>query len=751
MQILLVNDLDCKSKPANSSFRDALFNNITEFKELFFVSGTGSISYSGNQLNLPNIISALNNFDGSLLQTKTRNYFSGGENAMVNWYKNNQFYPFVYYATLADIAAVTTYQTNNTGLYKPSGAPASSNGISFYFNEIKTYFGQSLVDQLLDTYLSSSNLYIDKLVVNEWHIYGSSRLGIYKTDVLVASKTVHITNGTGNTGTAAESEYNSTELSPLITPVLDLNYYSQTRGAKNYELSNHLGNVLVVITDKKTWCTNKEVYSTDFKTGTNGFDGGWSKYTQGGTNWSGIDQYNGSIVTNDNGRLKTTATVGYGGNRNVVNTDANKSYTFTFDLDIGNTTGLYVNARATNGTSPYTGTNLAQIYVTASGTYTLTFTASTATTQLLFEKDNYGTTYFYIDNAKVAETNATTSSYYLADVVTANDYSPFGAPLAGRSYTAPNSDYRFGFNGKELDKGDEGMGGGGSTYDYGFRIYNAQLGRFLSVDPLSRSYPWYTPYQFAGNTPINAIDLDVLEEYFTHEYTLKNSFGIEFLYRVDYKTVLETSKVDFTKNTVAVMFKGNWKRISSNVDAIKDAMRNYDRISALQAQNNTNKAKLSDYSGQRINALKQNGTSGTAFFLPELTYPFKPDRGITAGEIKQQYENPANRAALIALDNLATAMVADPTLKAKVTGYASTTPTNLNGTANTTDVKNNATLAQQRAEAGKTALLDYIKNNLGVQNFDANRITTETKKLDTNEQTPEVNQKTVITPVYAPR
>jgi len=32
------------------------------------------------------------------------------------------------------------------------------------------------------------------------------------------------------------------------------------------------------------------------------------------------------------------------------------------------------------------------------------------------------------------------------------------------------------------------------------------------VDPLSASYPWYTPYQFAGNAPIWAIDLDGLEQ-----------------------------------------------------------------------------------------------------------------------------------------------------------------------------------------------------------------------------------------------
>lgn len=39
------------------------------------------------------------------------------------------------------------------------------------------------------------------------------------------------------------------------------------------------------------------------------------------------------------------------------------------------------------------------------------------------------------------------------------------------------------------------------------------MGRFLSVDPLTSSYPWYTPYQFAGNKPIAAIDIDGLEEW----------------------------------------------------------------------------------------------------------------------------------------------------------------------------------------------------------------------------------------------
>ena len=43
------------------------------------------------------------------------------------------------------------------------------------------------------------------------------------------------------------------------------------------------------------------------------------------------------------------------------------------------------------------------------------------------------------------------------------------------------------------------------------RIYDGRLGRFLSVDPLAEDYPYYTPYQFAGNSPIELIDIDGAE------------------------------------------------------------------------------------------------------------------------------------------------------------------------------------------------------------------------------------------------
>lgn len=49
-----------------------------------------------------------------------------------------------------------------------------------------------------------------------------------------------------------------------------------------------------------------------------------------------------------------------------------------------------------------------------------------------------------------------------------------------------------------------------TTYEeYGLQADVAS--RFLSRDPLARDYPWYTPYQFAGNSPILNVDLDGAE------------------------------------------------------------------------------------------------------------------------------------------------------------------------------------------------------------------------------------------------
>jgi len=109
------------------------------------------------------------------------------------------------------------------------------------------------------------------------------------------------------------------------------------------------------------------------------------------------------------------------------------------------------------------------------------------------------------------KTAATNGASYMAALSSVQDYYPFGMQMPGRNYTHPlptTSKYRFGFNGKEMD--DE-VKGKGNWQDYGMRMYDPRLARFPNVDPLTAKYPFYTPYQFAGNMPIRYIDLDGLE------------------------------------------------------------------------------------------------------------------------------------------------------------------------------------------------------------------------------------------------
>ena len=78
--------------------------------------------------------------------------------------------------------------------------------------------------------------------------------------------------------------------------------------------------------------------------------------------------------------------------------------------------------------------------------------------------------------------------------------------LSSRSWRIDYCSY--GFNGKENDNEVKGTG---NQQDYGMRIYDPRIGKFLSVDPLTKGYPMLTPYQYASNRPIDGIDMDGLE------------------------------------------------------------------------------------------------------------------------------------------------------------------------------------------------------------------------------------------------
>ena len=108
---------------------------------------------------------------------------------------------------------------------------------------------------------------------------------------------------------------------------------------------------------------------------------------------------------------------------------------------------------------------------------------------------------------------------YIADT----SYAGTGNGGFGPDGVAGGGKYRYGFNGKENDNEVKGVG---DQIDYGKRIYDPRIGRFQSGDPLTAKFPFYSTYQFSGNMPIWANDLDGLEPNLTHRDDGINGVGL---------------------------------------------------------------------------------------------------------------------------------------------------------------------------------------------------------------------------------
>ncbi len=65
-------------------------------------------------------------------------------------------------------------------------------------------------------------------------------------------------------------------------------------------------------------------------------------------------------------------------------------------------------------------------------------------------------------------------------------------------------EYRYGYNDQEIES-ETGW------QAYTFREYDARVARFFRVDPLAKEYPHWTPYQFAGNMPVEFKELEGAE------------------------------------------------------------------------------------------------------------------------------------------------------------------------------------------------------------------------------------------------
>lgn len=91
--------------------------------------------------------------------------------------------------------------------------------------------------------------------------------------------------------------------------------------------------------------------------------------------------------------------------------------------------------------------------------------------------------------------STSTQEYLAADIISYKDYYPFGSLLPGRNGGA--TEYRYGFNGME---GDPELKGTGNHYTTLYRQYDSRLGRWFSTDPVVQ--PWMSPYMAFDGNPI---------------------------------------------------------------------------------------------------------------------------------------------------------------------------------------------------------------------------------------------------------
>ena len=338
--------------------------------------------------------------------------------------------------------------------------PRTAMGLKAPSYYTSTYYVRDAQGNVQSVYTKHDSTEISTLYFKqtEKHIYGSNHIGIDETQKQLLG----------------------------LTPNADTsNHYL---GKKVYELTNHLDNILTTVSDKKMQVNPQSPIYV---------------YCSPDAGQMSIDSIGG---------MKIQPRIQFGGVAFPFKTISGQTYNVRFYFRQGNTNTDSVSgdqpvASIQNSTGAYTYINLP-----TTGSYVMNYPS--VDTIAYFKPQYYltGSTpnhYFYIDSLQITQAGSTADTIvaYTSDISSVAFTSGFGAPLQGMTWSAGSDPLAF--NGKRKD--DE-VYGSGNLYDYGARMYDSRLGRFLSTDPYFKKFAYYTPYQYAGNKPIECVDLDGLEE-----------------------------------------------------------------------------------------------------------------------------------------------------------------------------------------------------------------------------------------------
>lgn len=423
--------------------------------------------------------------------------------------------------------------------------------------------------QLVSDLLVNSNAEVDvhnmlvevlneeKYYLAEHHMYGSSRLGIKNywpnhysfeynksadnsmswEDKLASNELLSMHKPWYSQ--AYNSLINANQTAPWGQQNTDRVLSTRMLGLKQYELTNHLGNVMAVVTDK---VREQEVQGSSYKTpGYANLTGGAAAATLFPTLSASYDYYPFGMLMphrfNQDNTLQCAP---------VTQPIFQTIWVNILDLDMlapsqQNAFGITNSGTLTVGENGMTITTTpsqpAEASTMVSGIQankevniklTATNNGSEPLLVQLKQQDDHGewqviasTTVAYTTEVDMKGTAINNNAAKLSFVVfngSANVKYIKGYRhdvLTGtRTISICNSDgilkddYRFGFNGQEKDNEVKGVG---NSLNYKYRMEDTRLGRFFAVDPLAKEYPELTTYQVASNNPVWMNELEGLE------------------------------------------------------------------------------------------------------------------------------------------------------------------------------------------------------------------------------------------------